>query len=141
MAWHAAELALAHAFHGQLGSLSRAPARLPRTRPAMPPRQGGPMTDPAALTAELIRCPSVTPAEGGAIALLDRLLAAAGFRTARVDRGGIANLFARWGDAAPVLGFNGHTDVVPPGDPAAWRHDPFAAWSRTAPSTAVGRPT
>jgi succinyl-diaminopimelate desuccinylase len=85
------------------------------------------MTDPVALTAELIRCPSVTPAEGGAIALLAARLAAAGFRTVRVDRGGIANLYARWGTAGPVLGFNGHTDVVPPGDPSRWRHDPFAA--------------
>lgn len=84
------------------------------------------MTDPVALTAELIRCPSVTPVEGGAIALLERRLAAAGFRTTRCDRGGTANLCARWGTAAPVLGFNGHTDVVPPGDLAAWRHPPFA---------------
>ncbi|MER2509287.1 MAG: succinyl-diaminopimelate desuccinylase [Amaricoccus sp.] len=83
------------------------------------------MTDPVALTAELIRCPSVTPAEGGAIALLEALLGGAGFVTNRVDRGGIANLFARWGDAAPVFGFNGHTDVVPPGDLQAWKHDPF----------------
>jgi succinyl-diaminopimelate desuccinylase len=83
------------------------------------------MTDPVELTAELIRCPSVTPEEGGAIALLDRRLSAAGFRTVRVDRGGIANLYARWGSSGPALGFNGHTDVVPPGDPAAWSHDPF----------------
>ncbi|WP_299130199.1 succinyl-diaminopimelate desuccinylase [uncultured Amaricoccus sp.] len=83
------------------------------------------MTDPVALTAELIRCPSVTPAEGGAIALLEALLGGTGFVTNRVDRGGIANLFARWGDAAPVFGFNGHTDVVPPGDLQAWKHDPF----------------
>jgi succinyl-diaminopimelate desuccinylase len=83
------------------------------------------MTDPVALTAELIRCPSVAPAEGGAIALLEARLAAAGFRTARCDRGGIANLYARWGTEGPVLGFNGHTDVVPPGDLAAWKRDPF----------------
>jgi succinyl-diaminopimelate desuccinylase len=83
------------------------------------------MTDPAALAAALVRCPSVTPAEGGALALLERVLGGAHFRTARVDRGGIANLYARWGTAAPVLGFNGHTDVVPPGNSAAWRHDPF----------------
>src|SRR5688500_3613589 len=88
---------------------------------------GGPMTDPAELTAALVRCPSVTPEEGGAIALLDRLLTGAGFRAVRVDRNGIANLFARWGTARPVFGFNGHTDVVPPGDPAAWRHPPFSA--------------
>jgi succinyl-diaminopimelate desuccinylase len=85
------------------------------------------MTDPIALTEALIRCPSVTPEEGGAIELLERTLAAAGFRTVRVDRNGIANLFARWGTTGPVFGFNGHTDVVPPGPVGAWRHDPFAA--------------
>lgn len=85
--------------------------------------------DPVALTAALIRCPSVTPAEGGAIALLHRLLADAGFVCTRVDRGGIANLYARWGEAkhGRVFGFNGHTDVVPVGDLAAWQHDPFGA--------------
>ncbi len=83
------------------------------------------MTDPVALTADLIRCASVTPADAGAIALLQAKLAAAGFRTTRCDRGGIANLYARWGTAGPVLGFNGHTDVVPPGDVARWRHPPF----------------
>jgi succinyl-diaminopimelate desuccinylase len=83
------------------------------------------MTDPVALTAELIRCPSVTPEEGGAIALLEARLGAAGFRTTRCDRNGVANLYARWGTEGPVLGFNGHTDVVPPGDAAAWRRDPF----------------
>ncbi len=84
--------------------------------------------DPVELTARLIRCRSVTPEEGGAIALLQELLSAAGFACHRVDRGGIANLFARLGDkgAPRSLGFNGHTDVVPPGDEAAWRHDPFA---------------
>ncbi len=83
--------------------------------------------DPVDLTARLIRCPSVTPAEGGAIALLDDLLTSAGFETHRVDRGGIANLFARWGarGANRSFGFNGHTDVVPVGDAAAWTHDPF----------------
>ena len=82
-------------------------------------------TDPVALAAELIRCPSVTPEEGGAIELLSRRLAAAGFRVERPDRNGIANLYARRGEGGPVLGFNGHTDVVPPGDPADWTHDPF----------------
>lgn len=82
-------------------------------------------TDPVALAAELIRCRSVTPDEGGAIVLLAERLAEAGFKVTRVDRNGIANLHARWGEAGPILGFNGHTDVVPPGDPAAWTHDPF----------------
>ena len=85
------------------------------------------MTDPVDLTAALVRCPSVTPAEGGAIELLQRMLAEAGFRTERADRNGIANLYARWGKSGPVLGFNGHTDVVPTGDVSAWKHDPFGA--------------
>jgi succinyl-diaminopimelate desuccinylase len=83
--------------------------------------------DPVDLTARLIRCPSVTPEEGGALQLLERELTAAGFGCTRVDRGGVSNLFARWGDkgANRALGFNGHTDVVPVGDPADWTRDPF----------------
>lgn len=88
--------------------------------------------DPVALTAELVRCPSVTPEEGGALDLLGGLLADAGFACTRVDRGGVGNLFARWGPkgAARSFGFNGHTDVVPPGDPALWSTDPFAGTIR-----------
>lgn len=88
-----------------------------------------PTIDPAALTADLIRCPSVTPEEGGALQLLDGLLTDAGFACTRVDRGGISNLFARWGDKghARTFGFNGHTDVVPIGDEAAWTMAPFGA--------------
>ena len=83
--------------------------------------------DPVALAADLIRCPSVTPAEGGALVLLERLLSQAGFACTRVDRNGTPNLFARWGQkgAARSFGFNGHTDVVPVGDTAAWTCDPF----------------
>lgn len=55
------------------------------------------MLDPAQLTADLIRCPSVTPDEAGALRLLADLLGAAGFECHRVDRGGIPNLYARWG--------------------------------------------
>jgi succinyl-diaminopimelate desuccinylase len=86
-------------------------------------------TDPLDLTARLVRCPSVTPDEGGALVLLEELLSAAGFACTRVDRGGVSNLFARWGDRAHPrsFGFNGHTDVVPVGDRAAWTHDPFGA--------------
>ena len=85
--------------------------------------------DPAALTAALIRCPSVTPHEGGALVLLQDVLEGAGFECHRVDRGVVSNLFARWGlrGANRSFGFNGHTDVVPVGDAAAWRHDPFGA--------------
>jgi succinyl-diaminopimelate desuccinylase len=85
------------------------------------------MTDPVALSAALIRCPSVTPDDAGAIAVLEAALASGGFETRRVARGGIENLYARWGTTRPVIGFNGHTDVVPPGDPGAWRHPPFGA--------------
>ncbi|MQQ08500.1 succinyl-diaminopimelate desuccinylase [Epibacterium sp. SM1979] len=88
-----------------------------------------PITDPVQLTADLIRCPSVTPVEGGALVLLERLLSAAGFECTRVDRGDTSNLFARWGAKghARSFGFNGHTDVVPVGDAAAWTVDPFGA--------------
>ncbi|SEN85968.1 succinyldiaminopimelate desuccinylase [Gemmobacter aquatilis] len=90
--------------------------------PAVPPP-----VDPVALTADLIRCASVTPAEGGALQLLEGLLTEAGFTCTRVDRDGIANLYARWGakGANRSFGFNGHTDVVPVGDAGAWTHDPF----------------
>ncbi|MGO4914452.1 succinyl-diaminopimelate desuccinylase [Pseudogemmobacter sp. W21_MBD1_M6] len=85
--------------------------------------------DPVALTADLVRCPSVTPTEGGALTILDGLLTGAGFACTRVNRGGIENLFARWGEKnhPRTFGFNGHTDVVPVGDAAAWAHDPFGA--------------
>ena len=83
--------------------------------------------DPVDLTARLIRCPSVTPEEGGALRLLEADLTAAGFACTRVDRNGIPNLFARWGGkgANRAFGFNGHTDVVPVGDPTDWSRDPF----------------
>lgn len=86
-------------------------------------------TDPVALTAALVRCPTVTPNEGGALVLLQSMLEGAGFFCQRVDRGGVSNLFARWGlkGANRSFGFNGHVDVVPVGDAAAWTHDPFGA--------------
>jgi succinyl-diaminopimelate desuccinylase len=88
--------------------------------------------DPVRLTADLLRCPSVTPEEGGALRLLEGVLSGAGFACTRVDRGGVANLFARWGDkgAARTFGFNGHTDVVPVGDEAAWSVPPFGGVER-----------
>ena len=89
-------------------------------------------TDAAKLTADLIRCPSVTPEDGGALDVLESLLSGAGFACTRVNRGGINNLFARWGDKghARTFGFNGHTDVVPVGDESAWTHAPFGAEER-----------
>jgi succinyl-diaminopimelate desuccinylase len=83
--------------------------------------------DPVDLTARLIRCPSVTPLEGGALTLLAEVLSGAGFTCTRVDRGHTPNLFARWGAKGHPrsFGFNGHTDVVPVGDTGAWTADPF----------------
>lgn len=88
--------------------------------------------DPEDLTASLVKCPSVTPNEGGAIQLLQDLLAEAGFTCFRADRGRVSNLVARWGDKGHprTFGFNGHTDVVPVGDPKAWTADPFGAEQR-----------
>ncbi|MDX1576116.1 MAG: succinyl-diaminopimelate desuccinylase [Kiloniellales bacterium] len=84
------------------------------------------------LARRLIRCPSVTPEEGGALDLLQEVLEGLGFRCRRLvfsDAGtpDVDNLYARRGEAGPNFCYAGHTDVVPPGDPAAWRHDPFAA--------------
>lgn len=102
--------------------------------------------DPVDLSARLIRCPSVTPEEGGALTLLAAELSAAGFACTRVDRNGVPNLFARWGaKGARTFGFNGHTDVVPVGDRAAWTHDPFGGevaggvlWGRGATDMKTG---
>jgi len=87
--------------------------------------------DPVAITRDLIRCPSVTPAEGGALAYLERILGGAGFTVERVTfsepgHDDVENLYARIGTAAPNFAFAGHTDVVPPGDEARWTHRPFA---------------
>jgi succinyl-diaminopimelate desuccinylase len=87
--------------------------------------------DPVAIARDLVRCRSVTPEEGGALAYLHDVLAKAGFAVHRIifDEPGTApveNLFARIGTEKPNLVFAGHTDVVPPGDEAAWHHPPFA---------------
>ena len=85
------------------------------------------MTDPVDLTAALVRCPSVTPEEGGAIRSSSACSPPpASAPTAPTGTGSPTSTPAG-ATAGPVLGFNGHTDVVPPGDPAAWRHPPFAA--------------
>jgi succinyl-diaminopimelate desuccinylase len=88
--------------------------------------------DPIALARDLLRCPSVTPAEGGALALIERMLKGAGFEVHRVTfaepgTDPVENLYARIGTAAPHLMFAGHTDVVPPGDESKWTHPPFAS--------------
>ncbi|WP_207480262.1 succinyl-diaminopimelate desuccinylase [Arenibaculum pallidiluteum] len=90
-----------------------------------------PALDALDLTRELVRCPSVTPAEAGALDLLERALSGLGFACHRLrfEEPGtepVENLYARLGTAGPHFCFAGHTDVVPPGDPAAWSVDPFA---------------
>jgi succinyl-diaminopimelate desuccinylase len=83
--------------------------------------------DPVALAQSLIHKPSVTPADAGAMDVLQRALEGIGFTCRRMRFGQIENLYARRGTAQPNLCFAGHTDVVPIGDAAGWKHDPFAA--------------
>jgi succinyl-diaminopimelate desuccinylase len=91
-----------------------------------------PALDPVALARDLIRCPSVTPVDAGALDVLERALTAIGFRCRRLTFGAaedppVDNLYARLGTGAPNFCFAGHTDVVPAGDRAAWSVGPFAA--------------
>lgn len=83
--------------------------------------------DPVLLARDLIRKPSVTPIDAGAMDVLEKQLSAMGFACRRMQFGEVENLYARRGTASPNLCFAGHTDVVPPGDPQAWRADPFEA--------------
>ena len=83
-------------------------------------------TDPTiALACELIRRPSVTPEDAGCQELVAERLARLGFRIEPMPFGAVRNLWARRGESPPLLCLAGHTDVVPPGPRAAWRHDPF----------------
>ena len=87
--------------------------------------------DALSIARDLIRCPSVTPADAGALGVLETRLRAAGFDVHRVTfsepgAADIDNLYARIGRGAPHLSFAGHTDVVPPGDEAAWTHGAFS---------------
>jgi succinyl-diaminopimelate desuccinylase len=82
-------------------------------------------TDPLPLAQALIRCRSVTPADDGAMAVLEAALAPLGFACHRLRFGEIENLFARRGEGGPHLCFAGHTDVVPVGEVGAWSADPF----------------
>src|SRR5579871_855976 len=89
------------------------------------------MTDALSLTRDLVRCPSVTPADAGALGVLQSTLSAAGFAVQRVTFSepgtpDIDNLYARIGTGAPHITFAGHTDVVPPGNEKAWSLAPFA---------------
>lgn len=87
--------------------------------------------DPVNFAAELIRCPSVTPSDAGALDLLEKVLTEIGFTCTRLpfqepDTARVDNLYARLGDAAPHICFAGHTDVVPVGAADNWQKDPFS---------------
>lgn len=101
-----------------------------------------PAIDPIALAQALIRCPSVTPEDAGALGVLEAALKPLGFACRRLrfeERGHapVDNLYARRGTSEPNFCFAGHTDVVPPGERANWRHDPFGA--HIANGTLYGR--
>jgi len=88
------------------------------------------LSSATAIARDLIRCPSVTPAEGGALTALETHLKAAGFRVERIvfsdeDTPDVENLFASVGSGHPHFVFAGHTDVVPPGNEGDWAHGPF----------------
>lgn len=89
------------------------------------------MADPVAIARELLRCPSVTPAEAGVLSVMEKMLSQAGFTVHRVTFSepgwpDVENLYARIGSEGPHLTFAGHTDVVPAGDETAWRHGAFS---------------
>jgi succinyl-diaminopimelate desuccinylase len=89
------------------------------------------MTDALSIARDLVRCPSITPADAGALGVLEKLLKAAGFETHRLTfsepgAADVDNLYARIGSEAPHIAFAGHTDVVPPGDETAWTVGAFS---------------
>lgn len=81
--------------------------------------------DPVILSQELIRCPSITPLNEGALEVIEKHLSQLGFTCERHDFEGIVNLYAYKGSGRPYLCFAGHTDVVPLGEVSLWTHDPF----------------
>jgi succinyl-diaminopimelate desuccinylase len=100
------------------------------------------LADPTALARDLLRCPSVTPAEAGALGLIEGMLKEASFTVHRVTfaepgTAPVENLYARIGTASPHFAFAGHVDVVPPGEQAKWTHPPFAG--EIADGTLYGR--
>ena len=89
------------------------------------------MADALSIARDLVRCPSVTPAEAGALGVLEKILKGSGFEVHRLTFGepgtaDVENLYARIGTSSPHLTFAGHTDVVPPGDESAWTHGAFS---------------
>ena len=98
---------------------------------------GATLIDAVSLTRELIRRPSVTPADAGAMDVVERTLQRLGFVCRRMKFGEIENLYARFGTSGPNLCFAGHTDVVPVGDAAAWSQGAFEA--KVVDGVLVGR--
>ena len=97
----------------------------------MPDMPAGTPEDPVLDLAErLIACPSVTPDEGGCMAIVEERLRRIGFTAEYVNRGGVTNLWARRGSGRPLFCFAGHVDVVPPGPADAWTSPPFAPTCR-----------
>ncbi|HTO48908.1 MAG TPA: succinyl-diaminopimelate desuccinylase [Burkholderiales bacterium] len=88
------------------------------------------MADTLALARGLIARPSVTPEDGGCQEVLAERLRPLGFRLETLASGGVTNLWARRGTAAPLVCFAGHTDVVPTGPLDRWLSDPFAPTER-----------
>src|SRR4051812_18920475 len=89
------------------------------------------MTDALSIARDLLRCPSVTPADAGALGVLETLLKGAGFEVHRAvfsepGAADVDNLYARIGTSGPHITFAGHTDVVPPGDESRWTRGAFA---------------
>jgi len=89
------------------------------------------VADALSIARDLVRCPSVTPAEAGALGVLEKILKDAGFEVHRLTFGepgtaDVENLYARIGTSSPHITFAGHTDVVPPGDESAWTHGAFS---------------
>ena len=103
--------------------------------------------DPVAIARDLLRCPSVTPAEGGALSVSRNACSRAraspciAMTFSEPGTADVENLYARIGTGAPHLMFAGHTDVVPPGDAKAWTHRRSPARSPTACSMAAARST
>src|SRR5262245_26742848 len=83
------------------------------------------LSDTVELASRLNACRSITPDDGGALTIAAARLEAAGFACERIDRSGVANLWARRGSGRPAICLAGHVDVVPPGPIDQWRNDPF----------------